>query len=372
MFVSIVRFVQIAFATVSVTNRHLPGKKAVLEVTLMKNCRILLVAFISLAVGLLGQGTALAQTKALNVVATITIIQDIAKNVAGDKANVDFLVPTDGDVHEFQPSPADVRKLADADLILVNGVGLEQFLDKLIADSGTKAQVVVVSRGLGIQKYYSIESLAAATPEQTTAPGRLPEGILGISGSYACGTPQQGGEIGECDPHLWQNVTNVIAYTLNIRDALSAVDPANADTYNLNAGVYITKLQKLDADIFAGLAAIPAANRVLVTNHDALGYFATRYGFQIAGVVLPGGTTGQEPDPKQIADLIETIQAKQVKALFLENVSSEKMAQQIADEAGMKVIQALYTDALGAPGTPGETYLGMEYANLKTLQDALK
>ncbi len=314
-----------------------------------------------------------AQAKQLTAVASITIIQDIAKNVAGDKINVDFLVPTNGDVHQFEPTPADVKKIADADLILVNGVGLEQFLDKLIADSGTKGKVFNVSQGLPIQRFLSIEQRAAVpTAPATQSASESSPDILGISGSYQCGAPQPGEDIGECDPHLWQNVTNAIVYTLNIRDAFVSADPADADTFNNNAGTYISKLQKLDADLFAGLAQIPVANRLLVTNHDALGYFATRYGFQIAGVVLPGGTTNQEPDPQQVAALIDAIKAKQVKAIFLENVGSDKFAQQIADGSGAKVVQALYTDALGDAGTPGDSYIGMMYANLKTLQDALK
>lgn len=316
-----------------------------------------------------------AQGKKLKVIASTTIIQNIAANVAGDKADVGFLVPTDGDVHAFEPKPDDVKKIADADLILVNGVGLEAFIDRLIADSGTKGKVVVVSQGLGIQKFLSIAARAEATPaatQPTTSTDAVPYSIIGISGSYKCGAPQPGEDIGECDPHLWQNVTNVIGYTLNIRDALAAADPTNADSYNSNAGIYLAKLQKLDADMFAGLASIPAANRILVTNHDAMGYFATRYGFQIAGVVLPGGGTNQGPDANAVATLIKTIKAKKVKAIFLENVASDKLAKQIADGAGVKVVQALYTDALGDKSTPGETYLGMMSANLKTLQDALK
>ncbi len=331
------------------------------------------VAFFAVPVALV-QGH--AQNKRIKAVASTTIIQDIAKNVAGDKADVDFLVPTDGDVHAFEPKPDDVKKIASADVILVNGVGLEQFLDKLIADSGTRGKVIVVSQGLGIQRFLSIEARAEATAAATQASAGtgngMPAAIIGISGSYQCGAPQPGEDIGECDPHLWQNVANVIGYTMNIRDALSAADPANATAYNAHAGVYIAKLQKLDADVFVELAKIPAQNRILVTNHDALGYYATRYGFQIAGVVLPGGTTGQEPDPKQVAALINSIRAKHVKAIFLENVASDKLARQIADQSGVKVVQALYTDALGDAGTPGETYIGMMYANLKTLQDALK
>lgn len=328
-----------------------------------------LVAILILAISLMTPCLTHAQDKKLTAVASITIIQDIAKNVAGDKINVDYLVPTNGDVHQFEPAPVDVKKIADADLMLVNGAGLEQFLDKLISDSGTNGKVITVSRGLPIQRFVSNEQ-RANTPTQA-ATGSAPT-ILGISGSYQCGAPQSGQDIGECDPHLWQNVTNAIVYTLNIRDAFIAADPTDADTFNINAGNYIAKLQKLDADLFAGLAQISAANRVLVTNHDALGYFATRYGFQIAGVVLPGGNTNQDPDPQQVAALIDSIKTNHIKAIFLENVSSDKLAQQIADGSGATVVKALYTDALGDPGTAGDTYVGMMYANLKTLQAALK
>jgi zinc/manganese transport system substrate-binding protein len=340
----------------------------------LKTAHVLFVVTLATLLATSLHGLAQAQGKKIRAVASTTIIQDISKNVAGDKADVDFLVPTDGDVHAFDPKPDDVKKIASADVILVNGVGLEQFLDKLIADSGTKGKVIVVSQGLGIQRFLSVEARAEATAAATQAgmDSDMPAGIIGISGSYQCGAPQPGEDIGECDPHLWQNVSNVIGYTMNIRDALSAADPANATAYNRNAGMYIAKLQKLDADLFMGLAIIPAQNRILVTNHDALGYYATRYGFQIAGVVLPGGTTGQEPDPKQVAAIIDSIRAKHVKAIFLENVASDKLARQIADQSGVKVVQALYTDALGEAGTPGETYIGMMYANLKTLQDALK
>jgi zinc/manganese transport system substrate-binding protein len=329
----------------------------------MKHIRILVLVGLSLLVGVFGSVRA-QNTGGLHIIATTTIIQDIAQNVAGDIAHVDALVPTNGDVHAFEPTPQDVQAIADADLILVNGAGLEQFLDRLIADSGTRGTVVVVSRGVAIQKFLSIEDRAASST--TDSP------ILGISGSYQCGAPQPGQEIGDCDPHMWQNVSNVIIYTLNIRDALMAADPAHADAYNTNAGNYIVKLQQLDADLFAGLQSIPAANRVLVTNHDALGYFAARYAFHIAGVVLPGGTTGQEPSPKEVAALIDLIRSQQVKAIFLENVSSDKLATQIADQAGVSIVQALYTDALGAPGTPGDTYIGMMVANLETLQAALQ
>ena len=340
----------------------------------MRNPAVYLLTIVTLLI-LAVPPPASAQAPKLNVVASTTILQDIAQNVAGDKANVDYLVPTDGDVHAFEPKPDDVRRIADADLILVNGVGLEQFLDRLIGQSGTKGKVVVASQGLPIQKLQVIEASAntqTTATQPANAAGALPANIIGISGSFQCGAPQAGQKIGECDPHLWQNVTNVIGYAINIRDAFSVADPANAGAYNANAGIYIARLQKLDADIFQGLEKIPVANRILVTNHDALGYFLARYGLLIAGVVLPGGATDQDPDPKQVADLIQVIQAKKVKAIFLENVANDRLSRQIADQSGVKVVQTLYTDALGDKGTPGETYIGMMYANLKTLQDALQ
>src|SRR5258708_22648635 len=171
----------------------------------MKKVRLLVLAALVEAIALSGFGLAHAQAKKLNAVASTTIIQDIAKNVAGDKLTVDFLVPTDGDVHAFEPQPADVKKIADADLILVNGVGLEQFLDKLIADSGTKGKIITVSQGLAIQKFLSVEVRADAS---STAADTAK--TIGVSGSFKCGAPQSGQDIGECDPHMWQNVANVI------------------------------------------------------------------------------------------------------------------------------------------------------------------
>src|SRR5260221_7039760 len=167
----------------------------------VKKFRFLILAVLTAALLVSGSGLVRAQAKKLTAVATITIIQDIAKNIAGDKLDIDFLVPTDGDVHVFEPTPGDVKKIAGADLILVNGVGLEQFLDKLIADSGTKGKVITVSQGLGIQKFLSIEARAEATAAATqggSAANALPAGVIGISGSYQCGVPQAGEDIGEC------------------------------------------------------------------------------------------------------------------------------------------------------------------------------
>lgn len=333
--------------------------------------RLTLTALIAALVWVPLSGTNLrAQGKKLKVVASITIIQDIAKNVAGDYATVEVLVPNNGDVHEFDPSPRDVQKIADADVVLVNGLLLEGFIDKLIKESGTKAKIVVVSKGLGVRAFGTTE----ITPRATPAANDLPAGIIGMAGQLDCAALTSGkeGEAGSCDPHLWQDVKNAIGYANNIRDALIEADPTNTEGYKANTAAYIAKLETLDATIVTGINNLPADSRKLVTNHDALGYFAARYGLQIVGVVLAGGTTGQEPTPKDIARLIETIKAQKIKAVFLENVSNDSFAQQIAREAGVKVVQGVYTDALGAESSSGATYLDMMTSNLKLITEALK
>jgi ABC-type Zn uptake system ZnuABC Zn-binding protein ZnuA len=306
---------------------------------------------------------AVAVNGPVKAVATISIIADIARNVGLDHASIDVLVPNDGDPHQFDPRPDDVRKLSDAQLIFANGAGLERFLVPLIQASGSKASIITVSAGLPIQR------MGQAVPN--TGPTPTP---LGISGTLDCAVPQAGAEAEYCDPHLWQNPLNVVTYVENIRDAFARVDPANADAYQANAAAYIAKLKQLDADITASLSAIKQADRQLVTNHDALGYFAARYQFTIAAVVLPGGAAGEviEPDPQQVARLIDQLKAEKVKALFIENTSTNKLAAQIAAQAGITVVTGLYTDALGEPGTDGDTYIKMMAANAKAIQAALQ
>jgi len=329
----------------------------------MVKARWMIALYVVLVVGLLPVTTH-AQAKKLKVVMTTTILLDFARNVAGDKADLASLVPTDGDPHEFDPSPNDLKRIADADLIFVNGAGFEGFIDKLIKDSGSKAKVVTVTDGIAVRPF-----VEPGDAKPVNTPPDLPPGVLGFAGIYPCNEvkPDQPA----CDPHLWQDPTNVILYTLNMRDALIAADAANAPAYKANAALYIAKLRQLDADIWQAIAAIPVNNRVLITNHDALGYFAARYGFKVVGIVLPGGGTTREPAPKDVAELVKQIKGQNVKAIFTENIGNDKLAQEIARQTGVTVVQSLYTDALGAAGTPGETYLGMMRANVKAIVDAL-
>ncbi len=290
---------------------------------------------ILLGLFIMGMGLTPAHADKTNVIATISIIGDVVKNVAGDSVNLITLVGPDGDAHEYEPIPADSINIAKANIIFENGLNLEHWLDKLYSASGSKAKRIVVSKGVSPRIFED-------NPQET-------------------------------DPHAWQDVTNVILYTQNVRDALIALDSANKDKYTANAADYIAKLQSLDAWVQAQVVLIPVDKRKLVTNHDALGYFARRYGFQIIGAVIPSATTeAADPSAKQTADLLNIIKANGVHAIFSENMANPKIAQTLAKEAGVVVGPELYTDALGPVGSEGETYLKMIKYNVGVFQKYLK
>ena len=284
---------------------------------------------------IMGMGLTPAHADKINVIATISIIGDVVKNVAGGSVKLVTLVGPDGDAHEYEPIPADSVNIAKADIIFENGLHLEHWLDKLYEASGSKAKRIVVSQGVSPRIFEDNPS--------------------------------------ENDPHAWQDVTNVILYTKNVRNALDALDPANKDLYNANAQNYIQKLQALDTWVKEQVALIPVDKRKLVTNHDALGYFARRYGFQIIGAVIPSATTeAADPSAKEITDLLGIIKANGVHAIFSENMANPKLAETLAKEAGVAVGPELYTDALGPIGSDGETYIKMIKHNVGVFQKYLK
>ena len=290
---------------------------------------------ILLGLFIMGMGLTPAHADKVNVIATISIIGDVVKNVAGDSVKLVTLVGPDGDAHEYEPIPADSVNIAKADIIFENGLHLEHWLDKLYEASGSKAKRIVVSQGVSPRIFEDNPS--------------------------------------ETDPHAWQDVTNVILYTQNVRNALDALDPANKNLYDANAQDYIQKLQALDTWVKEQVALIPVDKRKLVTNHDALGYFARRYGFQIIGAVIPSATTeAADPSAKEITDLLTIIKANGVHAIFSENMANPKLAETLAKEAGVAVGPELYTDALGPVGSDGETYLKMIKYNVGVFQKYLK
>lgn len=270
----------------------------------------------------------------IGVVASISILGDMVKNVGGDRINVQVLVPVGADPHTFDPTPADIKSLSQAQIIFVNGAGLESWLDKLIKNVAGDHPVIAVSKGIPPLKGDEQE----------------PEG----------------------DPHMWFDAGNAIHYVEQIRDGLSQVDPQGAAIYKANAEKYIAQLQELDGFIETQIKTLPSESRKLVTNHDTFGYYAKRYGMEVAGTVFDGVTPEKEPSPQDIAMLVQKIKAQKIKAIFAENTINPKLAEQIAQEAGVQVVTNLYTDSLGAPGSDGDTYIKMMRYDTLTIVNALK
>lgn len=275
----------------------------------------------------------------LQVIATYSILGDIVQNVGGDTIGLRTLVGPNGDPHTFQPSPADSAALADSALIFENGLGFEPWLDELYTASGSSAPRMVVTAGLTLQKMIGAE------------PAEAGDGF---------------------DPHVWHSVANVITLTKSIRDALVRADPTHAAIYNAQADTYLAQLQELDTWILEQVQTLPKDKRKLVTSHDTFGYFAERYGFEIVGTALASASTESAgPSAAEIAALVEEIKIAGVPALFAENTSNPKLMAQIASEAGVALAPSLYTDALGEPGSAGDTYLKMMRYNVTTLVTAL-
>ena len=248
-------------------------------------------------------------------------------------------MPIGVDPHGFEPTPTDVAKIADSQVLIVNGAGFEAFLDELLKNAGGQRTV--------------IEAAAGLTSRQLRA-GEIAD-------------PDHAG-----DPHFWLDPNNVIKYVENIRDGLSKADPEGAATYTANAATYITKLQELDRWIADRVKEVPEANRKLVTNHESFGYFADRYGFQIIGTVMPSVSTGSAPSAQQLAQLIDHIKSTGAKAIFLETGTNPQLAEQVARETGIKVETNLYSHSITAAGGAAPTYLDMLKFNTDAIVAALK
>jgi ABC-type Zn uptake system ZnuABC Zn-binding protein ZnuA len=268
------------------------------------------------------------QTPSLpRVLAVESFLADIAQNVAGDRLTVETLIPLGVDPHAYQPTPRDAAKVADCSLLIANGAGIEAFLDPLLANAGGERLIITASAGL--------------TPR-----------------------PDPSGEHPQGDPHFWLDPNNVIQYVENIRDGFSQADPDGAAIYAANAAAYIEQLKALDQWITQQVATLQPERRMLVTNHESLGYFADRYGFTVVGAVIPSVSTDASPTAQQMAALIEQIKATGAPAIFLEMGANPQLAQQIAAETGVKVVTDLYTHSLSAPDGPAPTYIDMMKYNV--------
>ena len=294
----------------------------------------MLVAFV---VGGCGTGTAPADSGApagtLRVVTTTTILADLVAQVGGQYVHVDSLVPKGGEVHTFDPSPSDVRRLAEADAVFLNGLGLDDWLATLVADAGTTAPVV-----------------------------RLGENLPGVT--YLDGGEEAGASV---NPHLWLDASYAAQYAERIGETLATADPANAAAYRAQAATYGKTLTDLDADLRTRMDTIPAANRTVISFHDAFPYFAAAYGLTIDGTIVDA--PGQDPSAAQVATLVGVVREKGVKAIFAEAQFNEALAQTIADETGARVVSSLYTDSVG--DAPQDTYVGMMRSNVDRVLEVL-
>jgi ABC-type Zn uptake system ZnuABC Zn-binding protein ZnuA len=279
-----------------------------------------------------GGGESLGSGSELQVVATTTQVADLARNVAGDRAAVIGILAANSDPHEYEPRPSDAVAVAGADLIFKSGGDLDLWLDQVVESSGTDAPVVA-----------------------------LIDSVKTIDG-------EQNGEL-ETDPHWWQDPRNAIAAVIAIRDELAGLDPDGTAVYDANATAYIERLRSLDAQIAACMDRVPAAERKLVTSHDALGYYAKRYGIEVIGAAIPALTTQAQASAGETADLIELIERERVKAIFPEAGISQKLEQAIAEQTGAEVGGELWADALGPEGSSGATYLEAVASNTETLVD---
>jgi zinc/manganese transport system substrate-binding protein len=264
----------------------------------------------------------------LNVVASFSILGDFVKNVGGERVSVTTLVGPNGDVHVYTPAPADARKIADAKLLIINGLGLEGWLPRLVQSAGSKATLVTATNGI---------------------------------------TPRRLGT--DADPHAWQSVANAKIYVANIRDALVAADPAGAEIYRGNAERYGAKLDALDGEVRTAIAQILPAHRKVISTHDAFGYFAAAYGIEF--IAPQGVSTEAEVSARDVARIITQIRAAKIPAVFLENISDSRLMRRISSETGAQVGGTLYSDSLTGEKGDAPTYIDMVRHNIKALTSAL-
>ncbi len=265
------------------------------------------------------------------VVASASMIADMAQNIAGDRLKVELIVPIGGDPHLHQPTPRDARLVASADLILVNGLTFEGWINELIENSGTKAKIVTVTKG--------ISPIASSTYKDAF------------------------------DPHAWMDASLGLTYIENIRDALLDLDPGNEETYKKNYEAYKSELTGLDNYISREIQKIPAGKRVLITSHDAFAYYGRRYGIQLEAIV--GISTEAEAQTSDIVRVTKTIREKKIPAIFIESTINPKLIEQIARDNKVRIGGKLYADSIGNKNSPAPTYIDMLRHNTDTIVTAL-
>lgn len=280
--------------------------------------------------------TGMLASDRVRVVASLSILADMVRQVGGDRVDVAVLVGPNSDAHVFQPSPNDAKKVAEAELLVINGLGFEGWMSRLQKSSGFKGTTVVATTGIKLRLMEADES----------------------------GEPKP-----LVDPHAWQSLANGRIYVQNIRDGLIAADPNGRAVYEANAGRYLSEIDSLDAYVKASIARLPPDRRRIITSHDAFGYFGAAYGLDI--IAPQGVSTESEASAQDVAKIIRQIKAQRIPAVFIENISDPRLLEQISRETGAKVGGTLYSDALSDAKGPAATYLDLFRHNIETFMSAL-
>jgi zinc/manganese transport system substrate-binding protein len=314
-----------------------------------------------LLLGVSGGASAADKVKA---VASFSILDDMVRQVGGDRVEVVTLVKPDADAHVFSPTPADAKTLAGADVFFVNGLGFEGWMERLEKSSGFKGKTVVVSKGV---KPLTMEE------EEGHHHGEEAEHDHDdhAEGEHAHDEHAEAGhdEHEVTDPHAWQDLANGEIYVANIRDGLIAADPEGKAVYEANAAKYLEAIAKEETAVKAAIATLPPERRKIITSHDAFGYFGSAYGLEI--IAPEGVSTESEASARDVAKIIRQIKQEKIPAVFLENVTDHRLLDQIARESGAKIGGTLYSDALSGPDGPAPTYLDMFRHNVGALSAAL-
>jgi len=305
-------------------------------------------ALLLVAVVLTAQGSCTPRTTSPldrpRVVAIETFLADITRAVAGSYLQVDSLMPLGADPHAFEITPFDVRRVAHSSLVIANGAGFDATLLTQLIGAAGDVRVVEAAAGLPLQPAPSPSEAAAANADDHPMPG---------------------------DPHLWLDPLNVVHYVENIRAAFAQLDPIHAPEYAANAKDFVDQLLALDEWVRLQVQGIPPERRLLVTNHESLGYYASRYGFTIVGAIIPNLSSSASPSAQELARLIDALRAAHAPAIFLEMGADPRLARQLANESGVAVVTELFTESLSPAAGPAPTYLEMMRFNTRTIVDAL-
>jgi len=269
----------------------------------------------------------------LKVVASFSIIGDMVTQIAGNNVDLKILVGANGDAHEYEPTTVDARSLANADIVFINGLGLEGWIERLIHSSGYKGQVIIVTK--------SIKTLEA------DAHGHVAD-----------------------DPHAWQDLANGKIYMINIRDALANADKTHSAEYTKNTALYLKELDALDSWVKSEIAKVPADKRTVISMHDSFQYFALRYGVKFIAPL--GISTESQASAADMARIIDQVRKQNITAVFLENMTDSRLIRQLESDAGAHVGGTLYSDAISAPDEPAPNYIAMFRHNVTELVAAMQ